>query len=91
MPRPKEFLGLWVQALADSFKLLLAYLSAQAKQLRPAAMPFPSNAAVLIVVIAVFEMTLSIPGTARQGSDREHNPTLSPFEIRLQWPSSEKQ
>jgi hypothetical protein len=70
VPRPKEFLGLRVQPLADSFKLLLVYLSAQAKQFRSAAMPFPLNAAVLIVVIAVFEMPLSIPGTARESSDR---------------------
>jgi hypothetical protein len=91
VPRPKEFLGLRVQPLADSFKLLLVYLSAQAKQFRSAAMPFPLNAAVLIVVIAMFEMPLSVLGTARHGSDRQHTPTLSLFEIRLQWPSSEKQ
>jgi len=61
--RPKELSCLRVQLLTDSFKLLLGHLSAQAKQFCPASMPFPLNAAVLIVIIAMFEMPLSIPGT----------------------------
>jgi hypothetical protein len=41
---------------------------------------------VLIVVIAVFEMPLGIPGTARHGPYRQHSPTLTLFEFRLQQP-----
>ena len=70
MPRPKEISGLRVQPLAHRFKLLPSHLSAQAEQLCPASMPFTLNTAVLIVVVAVFEVPLSIPGTARHGSDR---------------------
>ena len=70
MPRPKELSRLRVQPLANGFKLLLGYLSAQAEQLRSASLPFALNAVVLIVVIAVFEMPLGIPRTTRQSSDR---------------------
>jgi len=42
------------------------------------------NPAMLIVVIAVFEMPLGIPGTARHGPYRQHSPTLTLFEFALQ-------
>jgi hypothetical protein len=58
-----------MQPLTYSFKLLLGYFSAQAEQLRAASMPFTLNAAVLIVIVAVFKMPLGIPGTSRHGSD----------------------
>jgi hypothetical protein len=70
VPRPKEFSGLRVQPLTYSFKLLLGYFSPRAEQLRPASMPLTLNAALLIVIVAVFEMPLSITGTSRHGSDR---------------------
>ena len=79
-----------MQSLAYSFKLLLGYLSLQAKQLRPTPMPFPLNATVLIVIIAVFKMPLGIPGTARHGPNRQHIPTLSLFEFRMQTIASDK-
>jgi hypothetical protein len=41
-------------------------------------------AAVLIVVIAVFEMPLGIPDTTRHGPYRQHRMTLTLFEIPLQ-------
>jgi hypothetical protein len=50
-------------------------------------MPFALNPAMLIVVIAVFEMPLGIPGTARHGSYRQHVPTLTLFEFAMQLPS----
>ena len=42
---------------------------------------------MLIVVIAVFEMPLGISGTARHGSYRQHEPTLTLFEFAMQLPS----
>ena len=90
VPRPKELSGLRMQPLADRFKLLPGHFSAQAEQLRAASMPFTLNAAVLIVVVAVFEMPLGIPGTARHGSYRQHNPTLTLFEFRMQRLASDK-
>jgi hypothetical protein len=39
---------------------------------------------MLIVVIAVFEMPLGIPGTARHGPYRQHEPTLTLFEFAMQ-------
>jgi len=39
---------------------------------------------MLIVVIAVFEMPLGIPGTARHGTYRQHEPTLALFEFAMQ-------
>jgi len=53
-------------------------------QLSATAMPFALHPAMLIVVIAVFEMPLGIPGTARHGPYRQHSPTLTLFEFRLQ-------
>jgi hypothetical protein len=69
VPRPKELFGLRVQPLTYSFKLLVGYFPAQAEQLRPASMPLTLNAAVLIVIVAVFKMPLGIPSTSRHGSD----------------------
>jgi len=69
VPRPEELFGLRVQPLTYSFKLLPGYFSAQVEQARPASMPSTLNAAVLIVIVAVFEMPLRIPGTSRHGSD----------------------
>jgi len=39
---------------------------------------------VFIVVVAVFEMPLGIPGTARHGPYRQHDPTLTLFEFAMQ-------
>jgi hypothetical protein len=39
---------------------------------------------VLIVIIALFEMPLGIPNTARHGPYRQHTPTLTLFEFRVQ-------
>jgi hypothetical protein len=47
-------------------------------------MPFTLNAAVLIVIVAVFKMPLGIPGSTRHGSNRQHKQTLTLFEITMQ-------
>jgi hypothetical protein len=39
---------------------------------------------MLVIVIAVFEMPLGIPDTARHGPYSQHNPTLTLFEFRMQ-------
>jgi hypothetical protein len=39
---------------------------------------------VFIVVVAVFEMPLSITSTARHGPYRQHDPTLTLFEFAMQ-------
>jgi hypothetical protein len=49
-------------------------------------MLFALNPAMLIVVIAVFEMPLGIPGTARHSPYRQHEPTLTLFEFAMQLP-----
>ena len=49
-------------------------------------MPFALDATALIVVVAVFEMPLGIPNTARHGPYRQHDPTLTLFEFRMQQP-----
>jgi hypothetical protein len=47
-------------------------------------MPLTLNTTVFIVIVAVFEVTLSVPGTARHGSNRQHIPKVALFEIRVQ-------
>ena len=47
-------------------------------------MPLALDPAVLIVVIAVFEMPLGIPSTSRHGANSQHSPTLTLFEIGKQ-------
>jgi len=47
-------------------------------------LPLALYAAVFIVVIAVFEMPLGIPDTARHGPYRQHRLTLTLFEFRFQ-------
>jgi hypothetical protein len=47
-------------------------------------MPLTLNTPVFIVVVAVFEMPLSITSTARHGPYRQHDPTLSLFEFAMQ-------
>jgi hypothetical protein len=44
---------------------------------------------MLIVVIAVFEMPLGIPGTARHGTYLQHESTLTLFEFAIQLPLSQ--
>jgi hypothetical protein len=77
-----------MQPLSNCFKLLPRHLSTQAQQLRALAMPFTLNTTAFIVVVAVFQMPLSISGTTRHGSQSQHNPTLTLFEIRMQQPMS---
>jgi hypothetical protein len=82
--RPEKLACLRVQRLADRFKLRPRHFAAKPEQLRSLPLPFALHAAMLIVVIAVFEMPLGIPHTARHGPYRQHNPTLTLFEFRMQ-------
>jgi hypothetical protein len=84
VPRTEELAGFRIQSLPNRLELLRLYVPAQAEQLGATAMPLALNPAMLIVVIAVFEMPLGIPGTARHGPYRQHNPTLTLFEIGKQ-------
>lgn len=84
VPRPEEFTCLRVQSFAHGFELLPRHITTQPEQFCCPAMPFTLYAAVLVVVVAVFEMPLSIPGTARHGSYGQHIPTLTLFEFRMQ-------
>jgi hypothetical protein len=47
-------------------------------------MPFALNTMMLVIVIAVFEMPLGIPDTARHGPYSQHKLTLALFEFRMQ-------
>jgi hypothetical protein len=58
--------------------------SRMACEVPPYAVPFPLNTALLITVIAVFEMPLCVASTACHGWYRQHTPTLTLFEIPLQ-------
>jgi ABC-type phosphate transport system permease subunit len=73
-----------VQPLAHSFKLRLFHFAAKPEQLRSAPMPFALNTMMLVIVIAVFEMPLGIPDTARHGPYSQHKLTLALFEFRMQ-------
>jgi hypothetical protein len=74
-----------MQSFAYGFELLPCHRTAQAEQFRSSAMPFTPDTTVLIVVVAVFEMPLGIPGTARHGAYRQHSPTVTLFEIGMQY------
>ncbi|MGA3081767.1 MAG: hypothetical protein ABSD44_10345, partial [Terracidiphilus sp.] len=78
------FPSLWMQPLSNCFKLLPRYLSTQTQQLRALAMPFTLDTTAFIVVVAVFQMPLSISRTTRHCPQSQHNPTLTLFEIRMQ-------
>jgi hypothetical protein len=86
MPRAEELAGFRIQPLPNCFEMLLRHSAAQSKQLGATAIPFALNPAMLIVVIGVFEMPLGIPGTARHGPYRQHEPTLTLFEFLMQKP-----
>jgi hypothetical protein len=77
-----------MQPLSNCFKLLPRYLATQTQQLRALAMPFTLNTTAFIVIVAVFQMPLSISSTTRHGPQSQHNPTLTLFEIRMQQPES---
>jgi hypothetical protein len=64
--------------------MLLCHCAAQSKQLGATAIPFALHTTLLIVIVAVLEMPLSIPSTARHGPDRQHNPKLTLFEFGMQ-------
>ena len=84
VPRAEELARFRIQPLPNCFEMLLCHFAPQAKQPRALAMPFPLNATVLIVVVAVFKMPLGIPGTTRHGPNRQHTQTLTLFEITMQ-------
>ena len=86
--RTEEFSRLWMQPLSNCFKLLPRHFSTQPQQLRSLAMPFTLNTTAFIVVVAVFQMPLSISSTIRHGSQSQHNQTVTLFEIRMQQPES---
>ncbi len=73
-----------MQPLTNGLKLLPCHLSAQPKQFGSATMPLALNPALLIVVIAVFQMPLGISCAACHCTNRQHEPTLTLFEIALQ-------
>jgi hypothetical protein len=77
-----------MQPLSDCFKLLPRYLSTQTQQLRTLAMPFTLDTTAFIVIVAVFQMPLSISSTTRHGPQSQHNQTVMLFEIRMQQPES---
>jgi hypothetical protein len=79
VPRPEEFSYFRVQSFAYGFELLPRHLATQSEQFRCPAMPFTLDAAVLIVVVAVFEMPLGIPDTSRHGTNGQHKATLTLF------------
>ena len=81
---PEEFACLRMQSFANGLELFPRYLAAQAEQFRSPAMPFTPDAALLIVVVAVFEMPLGISVTSRHGTNGQHNSTLALFEIGKQ-------
>jgi hypothetical protein len=56
-----------MQPLSDCFKLLPRYLSTQTQQFRALAMPFTLHTTGFIVIVAVFQMPLSI-GPSMQAS-----------------------
>jgi hypothetical protein len=82
--RAEEFSRLRMQPLSNCLKLLARNLSTQAKQLRALAMPFTLHTTAFIVIVAVFQMPLSISSTTRHGPQSQHNPTLTLFEIQMQ-------
>jgi hypothetical protein len=51
-------------------------------------LPFTLDTTAFIVVVAMFQMALGISRTTRHGSQSQHNPTLTLFEIRMQRPVS---
>ena len=65
-------------------------IAAQAEQICAAPLPFALYEAVFIVVVAVFQMPLSVASAARHGPYGEHSPTVTLFEIRMQRFASEK-
>jgi hypothetical protein len=82
--RPEEFARLGMQPFANRLKLLPRSFAVQTEQLRTPPMPLTLHPAMLVIVIAVFEMPLGIPNTARHGSYGQHIPTLTLFEFRVQ-------
>jgi hypothetical protein len=67
--RAEELAGIRIQPLPNSLKLLRRYSPAQSKQLGATAIPFALNPAMLIVVIAVFEMPQGISSAKRLDGD----------------------
>jgi len=48
-------------------------------------------AAMFIVVVAVLQMPLCVASATRHGPYGQHSPTVTLFEIRMQWSALEKQ
>jgi hypothetical protein len=69
VPRAEELAGFWVHPFPDCLELFRRHVAAQSEQLGATAIPFALNPAMLIVVIAVFEMPQGISSAKRLDGD----------------------
>jgi hypothetical protein len=81
---PEELSSLRVEPLAYRLKILGCNLSLKAKQVSAAAAPPTFDSPILVVVVTLPKVPLGIALTAGHGTNRQHSPTLTLFEIRDQ-------
>jgi hypothetical protein len=70
MTRSQELASFRVQALTDRLKLLPLHFAAKPEQLRATPLPLSLYAAVLVIIVAVFQMPLRVASAARHGPYR---------------------
>ncbi len=84
MARAQELAVFGMQPFPHGLKLFTGDVAPQPKQLCAAPLPLALYAAVFIVVVAVFKMPLRVSGAASHRPNRQHTPTVTLFEIRMQ-------
>jgi hypothetical protein len=80
---PEEFSRLSVEALTHCLEILGGNLSFQTQQFSAASVPPAFDRPILVVVVARLEKALCVAFTAGHGTNRQHNPRLGLFEIRI--------
>jgi hypothetical protein len=83
---PEEFSRLRVEALTHCLEIFGGNLSFEPNQVSAASLPLAFDGPILVVVVALLEMTLRVTLSAGHGTNRQHSLTLALFEIEDQVP-----
>jgi len=73
-----------VETLTHGLEVFGGNLSFEPNQLSAASMPLALDGPILVLIVALLQMTLRVTLAAGHGSNRQHGPTLALFEIRDQ-------
>ena len=73
LPLAKEFACFRIKALAQRFKVVRLYFSAESQEFRTTALPVAHDTLAFRVVVAMFQVPGRVPFPVGHGTNREHD------------------